>query len=382
MKVSISSASPFHSFDLARQVEKHGSLDKLYTAFPLRRVQGVPQSRVASFPWFMTPMKGLQKVGLTPGMEHLNWLTIATFDRWVAGNLGACDILHHWSSCGTVSQQAMKQRWNAAIVCERGSSHISFQDGILADEHRRWEMPYRSIDHRIVERELHEYQGADCIIVPSHFAARSFVEQGVGRDKLEVVPLGVDLSMFHPVPKADHVFRILYVGQMSLRKGLPYVLEAVCGLGRSDVEFWLIGSMTPEADPFFKRYCGCFKYLGTAPRHELHQYYSQASVLVLASLEEGMAMVQAQAMACGLPVISTINAGAEDLFQDSVEGFIVPIRSPTAIQEKIHYLYENPDHRAEMGQAAMRRVQSLGGWDTYGERVMEVYNKLLPAGPR
>ncbi len=188
--------------------------------------------------------------------------------------------------------------------------------------------------------------------------------------------------MFRPIPKADDVFRVLYVGQMSLRKGLPYMLEAVCGLGIPNLEFWLIGSMTSEADPFFKRYDGCFRYLGTAPRQKLHQYYSQASVLVMASLEEGMAMVQAQAMACGLPVIATTNSGGEDLFQDSVEGFIVPIRSPMAIREKILYLYENPHQRVEIGQAARRRVQNLGGWDTYGQRVMEVYNKLLPAGPR
>ena len=238
-------------------------------------------------------------------------------------------------------------------------------------------MSYRPVDSRIIERELEEYEGADCIIVPSSFAARTFVQQGVAQDKVKVVPLGVDLAMFRPVPKVDDVFRILYVGQMSLRKGLPYMLEAVSGLGIPDCEFWLIGSMTKEAEPFFKRYDGCFKYLGSLPRRELHQYYSQASVLILASLEEGMAMVQAQAMACGLPVISTVNSGGEDLFTHGVEGFIVPIRSPEAIREWIVYLYENPDVRQEMGQAAMKRVQSLGGWDSYGDQVTEVYRDIL-----
>ena len=322
-------------------------------------------------------MKGLAKTGWILPSERINLLTISTFDRWVAKNLDECDILHHWSSCGVVSQQVVKQRWNSRIVCERGSSHIAHQNQILVDEHDRWSIQYRPTNPRIIERELQEYEGADRIVVPSSFAARSFLERGFSADKLAIVPFGVNLDVFRPIPKGDGVFRVLYVGQMSLRKGLPYMLEAVAGLSIPKLEFWLIGSLSSEAETFFKRYEGSFRYLGMVPRHELYQYYSQASVLVLASLEEGMAMVQAQAMACGLPVISTTNSGGEDLFQDGVEGFIVPIRSPEAIRDKIVYLYEHPDRRQEMAQAAMKCVQGMGGWERYGDQMTDLYTSLL-----
>ena len=84
--------------------------------------------------------------------------------------------------------------------------------------------------------------------------------------------------------------------------------------------------------------------------------YSQGSVLVLPSIEEGLALVQAQAMACGLPVIATTNTGAENLFSDSVEGFIVPIRNPVAIRDKVEWMIGHPIERTDMGAAALQRV--------------------------
>ena len=100
-------------------------------------------------------------------------------------------------------------------------------------------------------------------------------------------------------------------------------------------------------------------------------------VFVLASVQEGLATVQGQAMACGLPVIATTNTGGEDLFTNGVEGFIVPIRSPEAIREKVLYLYEHPEVREEMSRAALQRVQQLGGWRDYGEQMVTMYEQAL-----
>ena len=139
----------------------------------------------------------------------------------------------------------------------------------------------------------------------------------------------------------------------------------------------MIGSIDPDVRPLLAKYQDRFQHLGVIPRPELYKYYSQGSVFVIASIEEGLALVQAQAMACGLPVIATTNTGAEDLFSDGVEGFIVPIRSPEAIREKIVFLYEHPAVRDEMAEAAKRRVRHLGGWDRYGEKAAATYRERL-----
>ena len=81
---------------------------------------------------------------------------------------------------------------------------------------------------------------------------------------------------------------------------------------------------------------------------------------------EGLAMVQGEALACGCPVIASTNTGGKDLFTDGKEGFIVPIRSADAIAEKLQLLADNPDLRQTMSDAAIKRVQDIGGWDNYG----------------
>ena len=364
-------------FDLARQLEKRGHLAALYTAYPRFKVDGLPRDRVRTFPWLMVPVTVAARLGIRAWQERWQYWVAESFDRWMASRLESCDVYHCLSSFGAKSHLVAKERYGALTVCDRGSTHILYQDEILAEEHARWGIPYRGIDRRIVDRELQEYHACDRIFVPSSFAYRSFVEKGVPEAKLAKIPYGVDLTLFRPVPKAHDIFRVIYVGALSLRKGIADLLEAVCPLRLPGFEVWLIGSCLPEVRPFLQKWEGRYRYLGVIPRKELYRYYSQGSVFVIASIEEGLALVQAQAMACGLPVIATTNTGAEDLFTDGVEGFIVPIRDPDAIREKVLYLYERPEVRQEMSRAALRRVRTLGGWETYGSMVVRAYEGAL-----
>ena len=149
------------------------------------------------------------------------------------------------------------------------------------------------------------------------------------------------------------MFRILFVGSVSVRKGIGYLLEAVRPLvRRRRVELWLVGAVSPDAAPLLARNADLFEHRGFVAPERLAQTYSQGSVLVLPSVEEGLARVQAQAMACGVPVIATPNTGSEDLFTDGVEGFIVPARDARAIRDRIEWLLDHPAERERMGFAA------------------------------
>lgn len=382
MKVCISSAGPFHAYDLARQMERLGTLSRLYTAYPKCKVEGLPREKVDTFPWLMMPAAVCRRLGWSRLQDTLDWLTIDTFDRWVAANLEDCQVFHHLSACAGPAQRVARERFGAVTICDRGSSHIVYQDKILSEEYAQWGLPYRPIRRFFVDRELQEYAEADRIVLPSTFAYRSFLEQGVRQDKLIKVPYGVDLNLFQRISKQDDVFRVLFVGQLSLRKGVPYLLEAVALLHLPRFEFWLIGGLSSEIKPFLNRYNDHFRWWGRTSRAELSWYYSQCSVFVLPSIEEGLALVQAQAMACGLPVIATTNTGGEDLFTNNVEGFVVPIRSPEAIREKILYLYEHPDVREKMGAAAMKRVEGMGGWASYGRQMLALYHSLSTQQPQ
>jgi alpha-maltose-1-phosphate synthase len=377
MKICIGSAGAFHAFDLARQMDRLGHLAHLFTAYPSWRVDGLSKETVSTFPWLMAPAMIANKFGLNRVRDSLNVPMIETFDRWMADRIDPCDVFHCLSSFGLQSHRAARSQCHALTVCDRGSMHIEVQNEILAEEFARFGAQFPGIDARIIERELEEYALCDLIMTPSSSALRSFVDKGVPREKLRLNPYGVDLAMFHREAKRDRTFRVLFVGSVSLRKGLPYLFEAMTGLHLDDAELCVIGKLEPEMQPIMARYEGTFRYLGAVARRELHTHYSQASVLVLPSVEEGLALVQAQAMACGVPVIATENTGAKDLFSHGVEGFIVPIRDAAAIREKILTLYENPAMREQMAEAALARVKKIGGWNNYGERAAKYYREAL-----
>ncbi len=377
MKICVGSAGPFYTFDLARRLERLGHLEHLYTAYPSWKVDGLPKEKVSTFPWLMAPAMIANRFGFNRVRDRLNVPMIETFDRWMAERLAPCDVFHCLSSFGLQSHRAARAKHGALTACDRGSTHIEYQDEIMRDEFERFGATFPGIDSRVVERELEEYALCDLIFVPSTCAMRTFVDRGVPREKLRLNPFGVDPAMFHREPKRDRTFRVLFVGTVSIRKGVRYLFEAMAGLARDDLELCIAGVIEPEMRAMMAKYEGTYRYFGAVPRGELHKHYSQASVLVLPSIEEGLALVQAQAMACGLPVIATDNTGAADLFTDGVEGFIVPIRDAGAIRDKILALYENPAMREQMGEAALARVQTIGGWGDYGARAAEYYRAAL-----
>ena len=238
----------------------------------------------------------------------------------------------------------------------------------MRDEHARWGFPYRPIDPRIVAKEEREYVAADLITVPSGFAERSFVASGVPAEKLRRIPYGGRLDRFKPQGKpAPGTFQVLFVGHISLRKGIPDLLEAFARLRHPAKTLRLIGSIDPVMAPLLAKLpADRVEFLGNVPNAELARYYSESHVLVLPSIEEGLAMVMAEAMASGCPVIASTNTGAEDLFTDGREGYIVPIRSADAIGEALARIADDPELQAQLRQRAIERIKAIDGWNTYG----------------
>jgi glycosyltransferase involved in cell wall biosynthesis len=155
---------------------------------------------------------------------------------------------------------------------------------------------------------------------------------------------------------------------LTIRKGVFYAMEVVEKFGNiKDIEFWFIGNIESKIKGLFLQFLKKFsnvKYLGFISHYELHKYISQCDVGVLPSIEEGLAMVIPQMMACGLPVIATVNTGAEDLIENGKEGFIVPIMDAEVIAERIEFLYNNRDVCNELRNNALKRVKSQT-WDTF-----------------
>ncbi|NEQ29067.1 MAG: glycosyltransferase family 4 protein, partial [Microcoleus sp. SIO2G3] len=216
------------------------------------------------------------------------------------------------------------------------------------------------------------------IAVPSLFVKRTFLERGISESKLIHVPYGTSLTEFYPVLKEDNTFRVIHCGNITLQKGVQYLLQAFQELNLPDAELWLVGYLSPEMEPFLAKYQSSKIILkGKQPQKQLRWFYSQCSVFCLASVQDGFGMVIPQAMACRLPVIHTTNTGGEDIVRNGIDGFCVPIRDVEALKEKILFFYENPDLRTEMGNNALEQARTSFTWDDYGQRIVSSYSQIL-----
>ena len=156
---------------------------------------------------------------------------------------------------------------------------------------------------------------------------------------------------------------------MSLRKGLVYLLEAIRLLDPSKFELTLVGPLLGKGEGL-RKYEGLFRHISGVRPQDMPDFYRQADVAVLPSLVEGSALVVLEAMASGLPVIVTPNAGADSV-RDGIDGFVVPIRSPWRIAERLQWLADNPAARVQMGRAA-RECALRYDWSVFHEVVRTV----------
>jgi glycosyltransferase involved in cell wall biosynthesis len=234
----------------------------------------------------------------------------------------------------------------------------------------------------MLEREEAEYEQADAITVPSEFARQSFIEKGVRGEKIRTIPYGVRLDRFRNSgePPAG-TFTVLFAGTVSIRKGLPYLLDAFAKLKCSSKLLLLAGPVEPEMRSLLPRFdLSKVKLLGRLPQPELAKWMNASHAMVLPSIEDGFGLVMAQAMACGVPVIASENTGGPDLFTDGDEGYVVPVRSSEAIYQRLTQLAENADLQRRMSEASLRRVEKLGGWGEYGIQHAS-FLKALTASP-
>ncbi len=379
MQITISVCGRFHAFYLAQQLLKKGYLNRLITSYPKFEVAkyGIPKDKVGSVVIKELMERGWRRLPLfLRNSYNPQYLILDVYDRWASHLYIKSDICVAFAGYSLRTIRKANDM-GAITILERGSSHVLYQTEILREEYDKLGLKPRLAYPKIIERELQEYEEVDYISIPSLFVKRTFLEKGLPEGKLIHVPYGVHLDEFRQIPKEDKVFRVVYAGGMSIQKGVHYLLQAFSELNLPNSELLLVGGANEEIKPFFKKYEGNYKYIGHVPQKELYKYYSQGSVFVINSIQEGLALAQPQAMACRLPVICTTNTGGEDIVREGTDGFILPIRDVEALKEKLVYLYENPEICRAMGQSAKERVSKGFTWDDYGEKMIRKYERIL-----
>lgn len=383
--VTISCSGKLHAFDLAEQLERNGELDMLLTTYAYQKNY---------FFRFFTKRKDKEKIKankigtniplaflikLWPDQVHI-WNNY--FDLWVSQHLAKSKsrMFVGWSGMSLHSIRKAKKK-SIVTILERGSTHIEFQNEILKAEYAKFGINF-SVHQAVIKKELLEYMEADYISVPSYFVKKTFTDKGIPEEKIFVNPYGA--SKFFSTKskefnKKNKKFTIVYLGTLSIRKGLIYLFEALqlLQIPLDRFEMWFIGSVEPALRPTIEKYRkDNWKFLGHVNHYDLEKYLVQCDIGIQPSLEEGLSTVIPQLMACGVPLIATPNTGGENIIVNGKNGIIVGIRDPQAIAKNIQNLYQNPGRLADLKKAATDSIQNGFTWDDYGTRYINFLKNL------
>jgi glycosyltransferase involved in cell wall biosynthesis len=277
-------------------------------------------------------------------------------------------VIASWGCAEPVFRKAKAK--GALCVLNYSSTHHRFTRRYLLDEAKLQPAFAGTLtDHNRSARQEARFDAeialADKVLVGSSFARESFIAEGVPSEKVIAIPYGTDIHMFEPatsVARPNGNLRLLFVGRLGQGKGLSYLLEAARRLEGVGVSLTMVGQTPPNCHALAP-YRHLFRHVPHVPRAELRELYRQADVFVFPTLYEGMGLVVLEAMASGLPVITTPN-GPGDVVRDGVDGFLVPPRDLGAIVDRMERLRADPELRAEMGRNARQRAQEFT-WAAY-----------------
>lgn len=258
------------------------------------------------------------------------------------------------------------------ILSEEIRLNPEWKENLLAEHEFLWGNEY----YKELCYQADRPEGA---IVASDFTRRTMIENGFPPERIRVAPYGA-----HPLPPWAEAlnprkegFKVLFIGNLRQRKGISYLIEACRGLNAPGLKLILAGRC---AAPFEVKnppdWLDVRKDVSSA---ELWNLYKSCDVFAVPSLIEGFGQVYWEAMAAGLPIIATENTGAPDIIQDGREGFIIGIRDVEALRERLQCLYDEPQLRLQMGNAA-RELAMRSSWDVYrkvlGEKLIDLLDHL------
>lgn len=295
MKINIITTGRFHLLDLARELSANGNDVKFYSYVSKNRCidYGLQSDSIRSYFWFAAPFLFLRK--LFPKSELIQKLTISAIDRYVSFIMRDADVCIGLGSIFNHTLKMAKSRGQIYIL-EWGSMHILDQLKMFNQSHSQW----------TIDRELWEYENADYIAIAANHVKKTFVDRGIPEEKLLVNPYGVDFSQFYPT-ECTGEYDVIAVGGWRHEKGSDLIIE-MCR-NHPELRFLHVGSLVNLEFPTLPN----MKHIDAVDQKQLVSYYSKAKVFILPSRAEGLSLVQAQALACGLPVVCSQFTGGSTL---------------------------------------------------------------------
>ncbi|WP_231427110.1 glycosyltransferase family 4 protein [Pedobacter sp. Leaf250] len=379
MKISVLVPGRLHGFDMAIYFQNIGVLNQLVTGYPMRYVLpfGIKKQYIKSLYINEIINRTTNFIGIG---YPLDFLACEAFDFLASKVIKYdSDVYFIWSSYGEKTIRKIRAKNPIAkIILVRGSTHINTHESLLRQVNNTSK---QQINIRIVEKELKEYQLADYISVPSTFAMESFISCGIRKEKLFLNLLGVSLEQFPFFEKRIPEKAITFgnVGTLSKQKNVEDVINVIKKLNKKTPIYKLVLAGPIEESTFDKNLLNeeFITYFGKVDQSQLYQVYQKIDVFVINSVQEGMAMVQLQAMSSGCPLISTRNSGGADLIKGFENGILISAMDNIALENAINWFSKNKDKITQMGRYSRGITEDGFTWDDFGKRNVEFIKQIL-----
>lgn len=400
-KIILSHSGKQHSYHVAKALSDLGYLKKFYTSSYIRSARLQKQLiRLGDTFWTRRFLEGLggelvvsnwrfelkefiynRLFGNGFRTQMAIYQRDVLFDRFISQQVHQFAGRAFWGFQGSCNDSLLAAK-NAGkyTVCELTTAHVTSAQRMLGEEqklHPEWADSFDNLIFPVqYQRRLEEEPFlADKVVAASKFTKQSLLDAGLSSDKIYHLPLGFDAGSIpfdqHSFsPYKDRPLKLLYVGRITQRKGIKYLLEAVKQYSRKDVELFIIGNKHGRGEGL-KYYKGLFQLHPSLAQSKVFNSYREYDALVLPSVFEGFGLVIVEAMAAGLPVITTPHTIGPDIIEEDQNGYLVPIRDVNAIQESIDKLAnKRPEALLNMRINARNSAMKFT-WDAYRDRLKE-----------
>ena len=372
MKINIASfGGRSHLLNLSIELIKHGHSVNFYSYLPNKRAKVFGLKKEHNKNYFTIALPFLLLLRITKRAQWAVYMYHRFFDWYISRIMEPCDVFIGHSPMHLKSLLVAKNKFNATVFLERGTSHVlNFIDLLKENPLKK-----STISEKNIQRDLAGYEHADYISIPSNYVAESFVRHGIPKKKLFVNPYGVDLTDFQPTElDAKSHFDMIFVGQWSYRKGADLMIE----LCKKNPELSLIHLGTVGDVPLSN--LKNIVHVSAVNEKKIIDYYKKSKILILPSREDGFGMVLTQAIACGLPVVCSGETGSKEVKNLLEDDKFITVMEDYNCKELTECVKIALDiSKTQKGKRSYSKsLESKFSWEAYGIRYQQFLEKTRP----
>lgn len=400
MKVLLAHPGTQYSFQLAKQLEKSGLLYQFYTGLAINKnsfkarflhllptdiykkisnriIEDIPPKKLKTLP--LLEYQTILGMRNTVNPEDLIYKRNLKFQQSIPDRaIMESDVVIGFDTSSWILAERCKALGKKFFL-DVSIGHPLSKEKIYDDLSKlfpEWKEQIAPKRKDFIYLECREMELADVIVVPSEFVKQTLVENGILSDKIKLNPFGTFIEEFRFTPNKEIVngeTSFLFLGSFSPRKGLPLLLEAWSEMNIPMAKLIIAGyGKIPDGIKLPNNVIN----KGIIAKDERQDLFNSANVFLFPSYFEGLAQVQLEAMACGLPVVGTRNSGSSELVIDGVNGYTINAGNKSELKQAIQFFLDHPQKIEEMAVAARKKVEEFS-WDNYGNRWKELLEKVI-----